>query len=290
LLKSGKNTLGLFPIVFSKMVVSILGCGWYGEALGLSLVQKGINVKGSVTSAEKLGTLFSLGILPYPALFNADSESFDPGFFKCEVMVISIPPKFRQGETDAYIPKIQRIIQTILQYQIKKVIYISSTAVYGDSNSEVNELTDPQPDNPQGAILLEAEKLFQAETTFKTTIIRFGGLIGDDRDPGRFFAGKTAIPNGRAPVNLIHLQDCVGITGAVLQNNAFGYLFNACSPQHPHKADFYREASLRAGFPAPQFIDELTNWKIVSSVNLTAVLHYKFKLQNWKKYSFDHEF
>jgi nucleoside-diphosphate-sugar epimerase len=255
------------------MVVSILGCGWYGKALAAALITKGISVKGSATSADKLAMLSSLDILPYVVRFDTDNQTFDPAFFECDILIISIPPK---GEGDDYLPKLQRIILTIRQSNIKKVIYISSTGVYGDHNREVNECDDPLPDNPAGERLLEVEKLFEAETTFKTTIIRFGGLIGAGRDPGRFFAGKTAIPNGLAPVNLIHLNDCVGITQAIIERDAFGFLFNACSTYHPQKADFYREASLRSALPLPEFINELTNWKLISSVNAERILDYHF--------------
>jgi nucleoside-diphosphate-sugar epimerase len=261
------------------MVISILGCGWYGKALAKLLMQKGITVKGSATSEEKLGQLSAEGIIPFLVKFDAESESFDPAFFQCDVLVISITPRFRKGETAGYLPKIQRIIQTIHQYQIKKVIYISSTAVYGDHNSEVNELDEPQPDTESGVILLEAEKHFQNETAFKPTIIRFGGLVGPDRHPGRFFAGKKDIPNGMAPVNLIHQQDCLGISITIIEKNAFGHLFNACSPDHPQKTDFYGQAALKAGLSVPQFVNELKNWKVVSSINLRDVLGYEFEVK-----------
>lgn len=263
------------------MVVSILGCGWYGKALAISLIQKGITVNGSTTSAEKLEQLAIDGIIPYLVQFDTDNQNFDPVFFESDVLVICIPPKFRKGETTAYLPKIRRIINTILQYQIKKVIYISSTAVYGDHNLEVNELTDPQPDTESGAILLDAEKLFRHETLFKTAIIRFGGLVGPGRHPGRFFAGKTNIPNGLAPINLIHQLDCTGISNAIIEQDAFGHIFNACSPHHPQKADFYREAAITAHLPVPGFINELQNWKVVNSINLKPVLNYEFKIGDW---------
>jgi nucleoside-diphosphate-sugar epimerase len=268
------------------MVVSILGCGWYGKALAVSLIQKGITVNGSATSAEKLEQLAIDGIIPYSVQFDADSQNFDPAFFKCDVLVISIPPKFRKGETTAYLPKIRRIINTILQYQIKKVIYISSTAVYGDHNLQVNELTDPQPDTESGAILLQAEQFFENETAFKTAVIRFGGLVGPGRHPGRFFAGKKDIPNGMAPINLIHQQDCTGISNAIIEQDAFGHTFNACSPDHPQKADFYREAAITAHLPVPEFINELQNWKVINSINLTAILNYEFKIADWGNFDF----
>src|SRR5665213_2188239 len=106
------------------MVISILGCGWYGKALAKPLLQKGIRVKGSATSAEKLEELGAKDIIPYQVQFDADSENFDPAFFHCDVLVIAITPKFRKGETTGYLPKINGVIHIIKQNQIKKVIYI----------------------------------------------------------------------------------------------------------------------------------------------------------------------
>jgi len=61
--------------------------------------------------------------------------------------------------------------------------------------------------------LYRSEQLFHENTNFQTTVIRLAGLIGPGRNPARFFAGKTNIPNGNAPVNLIHLDDCIGFIG-----------------------------------------------------------------------------
>jgi len=129
--------------------------------------------------------------------------------------------------------------------------------------------------------LFTAEDLFRKQTAFKTTILRFGGLVGPGRHPGRFFAGKTDIANGQAPVNLIHLQDCIAITLAIIQQNAFGYTFNACSPHHPTRQEFYNNAASHMGLPAPQFVNKLGKWKIISSVNLPSILNYQFIINNW---------
>ncbi|MDB5133575.1 MAG: Nucleoside-diphosphate-sugar epimerase [Mucilaginibacter sp.] len=268
------------------MVISILGCGWYGMALAGELVEQGIAVKGSTTSEQKLTKFADVGVQPYLVQISAESESFDPQFFECDVLFISIPPRFRKGETAGYTSKLQRIIQAIQQYQISKVIYISSTGVYGDHNSVADELTDTAPETESGFVLLEAEQILQQQTSFKTTILRFGGLVGPGRHPGRFFAGKKDIPNGRAPVNLIHLDDCIGISISILKQNAFGFVFNACSPDHPAKADFYCHAALQAGLPVPEFLDELDRWKVVNSINLSAILHYEFKVDSWLNCSF----
>jgi len=269
------------------MIVSILGCGWYGKALAKELLRKGIIVKGSATSAEKLDTLSDLGITPSVVQINADEINYSADFFKCDVLVISIPPGLRKGEGSAYLPKLNHIIQVISQHDIQKVIYTSSTGVYGDHNQTVTENQDPNPDTESGKILLEAESLFKSESNFKTTIIRFAGLVGPGRHPGRFFAGKKDIPNGLAPINMIYLDDCVGIGTAIIEQNAFGYLFNACSPDHPTKKDFYKDTAQKGGYEAPQFVNELKAWKVIKSVNLKSILNYTFKIQNWKDCTFD---
>ena len=262
------------------MTVSILGCGWYGKALAKKLLLTKISVKGSFTDAIKKEGLSLLGIQPYQVSINKDNELSDDDFFAADVLVISIPPKFRTGQGSEYLYKIKRIINLIERNKIKQVIYISSTGVYGDNNQSVNELDVPKPDDEQGAMLLKAEQAFKADERFKTTIIRFGGLIGPGRDPGRFFAGKADIPNGWAPVNLIHLDDCVDITIAVINQHCTGEIFNAVMPYHPDKKTFYTKASLRSGLTQPLFTGELKQWKIVESVNLADILNYKFKFAN----------
>ncbi|MBS1526932.1 MAG: SDR family oxidoreductase [Bacteroidetes bacterium] len=266
------------------MVISILGCGWYGRALADKLLNGGMTVKGSTTTLEKMTDLEREGILPYVARFEQDTALIVPDFFHCDIIVVAIPPGFKKNQGQHYVPKIKRIIEAIAEYKIPKVIYISSTSVYSDCNHELTEHDIPQPDSESGKTLYEAERLFLNEHRFKTTVIRFGGLIGPGRNPGRFFSGKTGVPNGRAPVNLIHQSDCVGITIAIIEKDIFGLVLNACAPDHPAKKDFYSQTAVKSKLPLPQFIDELANWKIVHSVILSEKLHYKFTIKNWDTY------
>ncbi|MEN0053330.1 MAG: SDR family oxidoreductase [Mucilaginibacter sp.] len=262
----------------TPMNISILGCGWYGLALAKALIATGHQVKGSTTSAQKTEALAADGIDPYVVNFSVGSENYDAAFFDCDVLFIAIPPKSRSGEGAAFIPKIQGIIRAIKQHDVKKVVFISSTGVYADLNYEVTENTDPQPNTEAGKILLQAEDLFRDETSFKTTIIRFAGLIGPGRDPGRFFAGKKDIANGNAPVNLIHLDDCIGLSMVILDKQAFGYLFNGCSPDHPTRSAFYTKAAIKSGLEIPVFIEELKEWKVVKSVTVEPVLGYGYQV------------
>jgi len=262
------------------MTVSILGCGWFGRALAAELLAKGYTVKGSTTNHEKLVELAALGIKPYLINFPDAAEN-DPDFFNCDVLVVSIPPKFRKGESGVFLPKVESIINSIERHGIKHVIYTSSTGVYGDSQGVVNELVEPQPQDEPGQLLLKAEQAFQSRTNFKTTIIRFAGLIGPGRHPGRFFASKKNVPNGLSPVNMVHLDDAVGITLKVIEKATWGQVFNACASSHPSRTGFYTRFTQQLGLPVPEFRNEEAVSKLVESINVLSQLNYQFKYNDW---------
>lgn len=261
----------------TKITISIAGCGWYGLNLAKELLKNGYTVKGSTTTAEKLPQLADAGIEPYLIDFS-DTSSIKPEFFECDILWIAIPPKTRSGNGEGYLTSINNLIYGAKQQRVKQVILISSTGVYADVNGEVNEQSPTNPDALGGKIMLQAEDLLKKQTAFTTTIIRFAGLIGPNRDPGRFFGGKKDIPNGNTPVNLIHLSDCIGLSCAIIDQKAFGYTYNACMPDHPTKKEFYTKAALRMGLPQPEFLDEKRDWKIVSSLYVDSVLIYQYQI------------
>ena len=114
------------------------------------------------------------------------------------------------------------------------------------------------------------------EKDFYTTVVRFGGLIGLDRNPAHFFSGRKNIP-GEVPVNLIHSTDCINIISEIICNNIWGEVFNACCPIHPTRTEFYIQAAEIFGLAIPQFINSTENYKIVNSDKLQKRLGYTFR-------------
>ncbi|WP_317163854.1 Rossmann-fold NAD(P)-binding domain-containing protein [Flavobacterium phycosphaerae] len=155
---------------------------------------------------------------------------------------------------------------------------MSSTAVYSDDNTIITEATKPQPDSESGRQLLEAETLFQNNTNFKTTAVRFGGLIGDDRHPIKFLAGKQNLENPEAPINLIHQTDCIGVLESIIQNDFFGEIFNAVTSFHPTRKNYYTQKALELNLPLPEFETNQPSFgKTILSTKLETVLNYSFK-------------
>jgi len=263
-----------------KPTISILGCGWYGLELAKKLVLDGYQVKGSTTSEEKLSILKEAGIQPFIVNFELENIVFERHFFESELLIISIPPKRSSPSLLDYPAKIKAIATAARNSIVKQIIFISSTGVYADGNAVVNENLVPTPESDSGKMMYRAEELLKEER-FTTTIIRFAGLIGPNRNLAKHFAGKTAIGNGLAPINLIHLVDCVQLTQTIIELKAFGKIYHGVTPDHPSRADFYTKNCVVNGFEKPQFIQELTSWKQIESVNVPKFLNYRYQIKNW---------
>lgn len=261
------------------MQVSILGCGWLGLPLAQALISKGFSVKGSTTSSEKKEILSATGINPFLISLTANSiegdiESF---LYESEILIIDIPPKLRGANSENFTDKIKLLIPHIEAGDIAKVMFTSSTAVYADDNSVVTEHTVPLPETESGKQLLEAEKLL-ANAKFQTTIVRFGGLVDEDRQPVKYLAGKENLENPDGPVNLIHRNDCIGIMLKIIEKNAWGETFNAVAPYHPTREEHYTKQAIRMNLPLPKFTHERPSvGKTVNSEKVISFLGYSFK-------------
>lgn len=260
--------------------ISVLGCGWLGLPLAAYLVQQGYTVKGSVTQTEKLELLAQKGITPYQVQITDTSITSNDlsGFLESEVLIINIPPSRREDVVLYHQAQMALLLQQILKSPVKQVLFISSTSVYPDLNQEVTELENIQPTKESGKALLAVEKLLRSNKHLMTTIIRFAGLVGYDRMPGKFLAGKKNVENGTAPINVIHQDDCIALITGIIRQQAWGEIFNACADFHPTRKEFYTLAAAKAGLELPTFANTADpRFKIINSEKIKQRLDYSFK-------------
>jgi nucleoside-diphosphate-sugar epimerase len=259
--------------------INILGCGWLGLPLAKALLAKEFSVNGSTTSEDKMAVLESKGITPYQiALFeNEIKGDLDAFLFDSKILIIDIPPKLRGNLNENFVSKIENTIPIIEKSTIEKVLFVSSTSVYGGANGIVTEATIPNPDTEGGKQLLEVEWLLQSNKNFQTTILRFGGLIGEDRNPVKFLAGKTNLENPDAPINLIHQDDCIGIILQIIATNSWGETYNAVVPNHPSRSEYYTQKAVEKNLVLPIFNYDLPSvGKTILSDKVETVLNYTF--------------
>lgn len=266
----------------NRKTISILGLGWLGLPLAELFLYKGFQVKGTVTGHDKAIALETKGIEVSLLKLHSDKiEISNLEFFKTDVLIVNFPPSRTADIETIYPAQVQQILPYIYQYKVKKVIFISSTSVYPEINRIVSEDEVWSPDKPSGVACLKAENVLRNDKHFSTTIIRFGGLIGADRNPYRFMKRGVKNGEGNKPVNLIHLDDCIGIIDHVLEQNIWNEVINGCCPVHPTREEFYRKAAIVAGVEPPSF-DNSTEFqfKKVSSDKLTNLLGYAFKYES----------
>jgi len=261
--------------------VTICGCGWLGLPLGKFLADKGCIVKGSTTREEKFRLLQEAGIQPFRVSLDPSFTGDDPeSLMESDILVLNVPPARRPDIVEYHQEQIASLIRVVKASPVTNVVFISSTSVYPSLNREVTEEDAVNPEALSGQALLAVEKMLFEERSFRTTVLRFCGLMGYDRNPVNFLGRMTSLGNANQPANLIHRDDCIGVIYEVIRQEVWGEIFNACSPGHPSRRKYYERAAERSGKPMPPLAEEERNaaFKIIDSSRLERMLDYRFRV------------
>lgn len=248
--------------------ISILGCGWLGLPLGKSLVQAGYPVKGSVTKNSKLDLLNQNGIRPFLISLDDKPDKWSDIFFDSDIFILAVPP------SKTNLDGLKSFIHRLSLKQDTQVILFSSTGIYKEQNSEIDE---------QNKIALDTQgKLFQIEQllsdSLKQTpiIMRLGGLYGYDRNPLNFLNSKTVLSNPNGRINFVYRDDVIQLVHCILGDPKSG-IYNCCADEHPTKKEFYSSLCLQAGLDLPAFQNVIgDSWKIISNQKIRTTYSFSF--------------
>lgn len=254
------------------MNVSILGCGWLGLPLGKALAEQGHTVIGTTTSEAKLPVLRQAGIQPVLLNFNPEPVGDLAALLQAEVLIISIPPRASSQGDDFHPQQIRQLLHQMTDFR-GKLIYISSTSVYPETSTVLDEHGPTLENHP----LITVEHLLQ-ESTFPLTVLRCGGLMGYDRIAGKYFIGKT-VDTGDVPVNFVHRDDVIGIIETILQQGVWNETFNVVAPEHPVRRAIYERNAEQQGWAPPVFEEPEAPvpFKVISPEKLIKQLAYTFQ-------------
>jgi nucleoside-diphosphate-sugar epimerase len=192
--------------------ILIAGCGYVGSALARVRIERGDTVfglrrnpvdlpAGVVPIAADLAVPRSLAELPAAldfVVYAASPAGRDDAFYRT-----------------TFVEGLRNLFAALAAQKQKprRVIFVSSTAVYGQTHGEwVDESSPTQPTHFSGKRLLEAEALVR-ESGLPGVVLRLGGIYGPRRtrlvDDVR--QGRAAIARGGPHyTNRIHRDDCVG--------------------------------------------------------------------------------
>ncbi|MFU9138975.1 SDR family oxidoreductase [Erwinia tasmaniensis] len=239
--------------------VAIAGLGWLGMPLGLALTARGWQVTGSKTTQDGVDAARMCGIDSYllqltPDLL-CDAEDLD-ALMKVDALVITLPASRTAAGGEGYLLAVQQIVDTALAYAVPRIIFTSSTSVYGGSAGVKKESSPLMPVTDAGKTLRELEDWLHQLPGTSVDILRLSGLVGPDRHPGRFLAGKTNLADGQHGVNLVHLDDVIEAITLLLQTPKGGHIYNLSAPAHPARSEFYPLVARQLGLTPPTFLPE----------------------------------
>jgi nucleoside-diphosphate-sugar epimerase len=236
----------------NKKSVSVIGCGWLGFPLAMELLKSGCLVRGSTRTVDKSTALYEAGIDAY-LLELPGGKIADSPLFHSDNYVINLPPgRGMTGIMDNYPKAIQAVISSIDRAKVQSLVFVSSTSVYPDDVDYIDEETLEAPSTESGMAILEAEQIIR-KAGIPWTILRFGGLAGPGRHPGRFLAGRTDLSNGDQAINFLHLDDAKGVLNHFVFHRGNEQTYNVVSPIHPLKKDFYPVMARQLGLIEPEF-------------------------------------
>ncbi len=198
------------------MRITVLGSGWYGTPLSLALLDLGHELVVTTRDLEKKRALEQKGLTTH--LLTAP-EIPPSAIIDSDLLILNTPPSAGGVNWFKSWPPTRA-----------RVIFISSTS---------------------GKQLADEEWI---KSTFKEwTILRFGGLLGEKRHPGKVLSGRENLPGRLWPVNLLHLEDAVGFTLKIIETGIKGEIIQVVSEEHRSREEFYQEYCLQNQLPLPLF-------------------------------------
>ncbi|MEZ9831979.1 NAD-dependent epimerase/dehydratase family protein [Vibrio breoganii] len=247
--------------------VLIIGAGWLGRPLAKQLSASNHAVHVTNSSHESTEESLELGLsahqlqLPLPSIQSLASLIEQ---LKIEVVIGCITPGFRRSATpdwDSYANNWQQICEAAKQGGARKVIMISSTAVYPSVSKDMKEedaslglaLGNNDFSDKSLALLQAEQRVIDSEMDH--VVIRCSGLVDEIRHPSRF-ATRLRSVSRNAPANMLHRVDAVGVVEFAM--NHIGHdIINASTPNTCDKAQFYQAAIESKGLDIalPEVVD-----------------------------------
>jgi len=248
------------------MKIAVIGCGWLGFPLARELANNSFEILGSSRDERRFSELKNANIEPF--IYDSINNTQLPQNVKqADWVIICFPPKGAKDYADQIKATIDQLNDGV------KIIFTSSTGVYPNTASTLNEEAEIIPDH----IVYLAEEVIR-HSGKRHVILRLAGLIGPNRHPVRFLSGRE-IENGEHPVNLIQLTDIIEAVKTIISADKINVTYNICGPEHPTKKVYYTQIAKEMELAPPIFIvDTDSNGKVIDGSKITKELNFNYKV------------
>lgn len=235
--------------------VLIVGCGYVGGRLARQLTSEGRAVTGLVCSAESAAALRRDGVTAIQA--DLDSAAALPALPGAGAEAYYFAPPPGEGDGD---PRVARVLAALAGCPPVRIVYISTSGVYGDcAGAWVDESHPLHPATPRARRRAAAEAALQAwsaATGVPVVILRVPGIYGPGKLPlERLRKGLPLLREQDSPfTNRIHVDDLIAVCRAAMTRGTPGAAYNVSDGQPSNMTDYFNRIADVTGLPRPPVV------------------------------------
>ncbi|QWD50975.1 SDR family oxidoreductase [Polynucleobacter paneuropaeus] len=230
---------------FGKPRILIIGCGDIGLRVAKQLVRH-YKVFALTSQASRFAELRAVGATPL--LGNLDEPNSLWRLSAIAETVIHLAPPQNMGRLDQRTRNLIRILSQ-RPNQVRRLLYVSTTGVYGNhSGAQVCETTPVHPESERAWRRVNAERalrLWAPAHGASLTILRVPGIYAQDRLPLERIEAKTPalIPEEDAYSNHIHSEDLARLVCAAVYYGKPQRVINACDGGETKMGDYFDQVA-----------------------------------------------
>jgi len=232
--------------------VLVAGCGYVGTALGVELAERGDEVFGLRRDPSRLPARIApvVADLGDPATLG-DLPAVDAVVYAAAAAGFA-EPLYR----GVYVDGLANLLRALdaRDRRPRRLLFVSSTAVYAQSDGEWVDETSPAAFDQWSARALLAGEALAREGAAEAIVVRFGGIYGPGRarlvEEAR--AGATYAPGPPRWTNRIHRDDCAGALAHLLRLPDPAPLYLGVDDEPADRRDVLAWLAARLGAPEPR--------------------------------------
>ncbi|KPK11488.1 MAG: hypothetical protein AMJ68_05525 [Acidithiobacillales bacterium SG8_45] len=263
------------------MNIVLAGCGYVGKRVAARELARGNTLLALVRSEESRQALVDTGINAIALDLGAPTDLDTLPVADSGLYYFAPPPS--TGTTDTRLRAF--LDHTSPDRLPSRVVYISTTGVYGDCHGEwVKENRQPTPIADRAKRRWDAEQAlhdWSAQTGVPVCILRVPGIYGPGKVPTRRIEqGTPVLAESESPwSNRVHVDDLVRACVAAMDHGRPGRVYNISDGNPSTMTDYFNQIADAMGLPRPRQIS-LEEAKQMFSRELISYLTESKRLDN----------
>lgn len=283
--------------------ISIIGCGDIGSRVAQLLHSEGHTVIGYSRSQSSLAALSPVGIGTEAFDLDSLSKNAAPALtcFAKQLVYYFAPPS-TSAESDS---RMLAWLNALDTHQLpRRILYISTTGVYGDQKGQrIDETTPTNPQTARAKRRLSAEQSlihFAQLHSIEYVILRVPGIYGPNRLPRKRLIDQKPIlyPSVSPLTNRIHEDDLAQCCVTAGLHSDSGEIYNVSDGDTMTMSDYFITVAEHLNLPipprislyeaesilSPEMLSYLNESRVIDNSKLISVLGITLKYPSLKHF------